>query len=110
MAPCSHTPRPTGKARCRCGRRIRSRGSLGLLEARDAKPVEEPMRPPKLRDPLDIGVEISHQRLHVDAVRSRTVVVERDERLLHEIERAAGGATSGAQVEPARELHEALEE
>src|SRR2546425_8270722 len=68
------------------------------------------MRPAELRDPVDIGVEVPHQRLHVDAVRGRTVVVERDERLLHEIERAAGGAASGAQVEPARELHEALEE
>ncbi len=52
-------------------------------------------------EPVDVGVELGDQRLDVDAVHRGAVVVERDERLLEEVERATGGPAARAQVEAA---------
>ena len=68
------------------------------------------MRPVDLLEPRAEGCEVGDERVDVDPVRRRAVLLEDDQRLREEVDRAAGRAAAGPEMERAGELDERLEE
>ena len=60
--------------------------------------------------PIDVGRELGHERLDIEPVRGRSVVLERDERLRQQVFGAPHAIAAETQVESARELYESFQE
>ena len=67
------------------------------------------MRPPHLTQPIEEGAEVGDERLDVESRGRRAEVLERRQRLRHEMLGAASGPASRPQMQPAGKLHEALD-
>src|SRR5262249_45064976 len=105
-------PRRRDVARCTQPRAdlVERHATVISAEPRDAYTVEHAVRAVDGGDPLAIGAEVLDDRVDVDPMRRRPELLEQDQRLREQMDRAARRAAPGAEVERRRELHEGLEE